>query len=230
MKYTVSGRETGEWVVILHGWGATKEAMMPIGRGLENDWRVFIPDMYGFGETPHPPRALTVEDYAEGVEKIAMLENVTEAVVIGHSFGGRVAVKLAARGKLKVKRLVLIDAAGLKPRGAFFRAIRVKVHKILKKLGGRGLKGSADFEALEGYKKFTFINVVNEYLTGDARKINTGALLIWGALDRDTPPYMGRRYRRLISGSVLYVLRGAGHFSYADKPEETLSLIRAYIA
>ena len=58
MKYTVSGRETGEWVVILHGWGATKEAMMPIGRGLENDWRVLIPDMYGFGETPHPPRAL----------------------------------------------------------------------------------------------------------------------------------------------------------------------------
>lgn len=225
----VTGKADAPAVFLLHGWGASSAAMKPIAEALESEYRVIAADMYGFGATPHPDRALTVDDYADGVMETAKALNVESAVFLGHSFGGRVAVKTAVKYPELVRKLILVDAAGLKPRGVVFKRIRAKIHKILRKINGRGLKGSPDYEAADGFLKGTFVNVVNEYQESEAAKIKCGALILWGGRDRDTGPYMAYRYRRLIKGSELCLFPDAGHFSYLDRTAETIVRIKAYI-
>ena len=228
-RCVVTGKKDAPAVILLHGWGASAAAFGPIAKALENEYRVIAADMYGFGETPHPARALTVDDYADGVMETAKALNVETAVVLGHSFGGRVAVKTAVKYPALVRKLILVDAAGLKPRGVVFKRLRSKIHKILKKYNDRGLKGSLDYEAASGYLKATLVNVVNEYQEAEAAKIKCGALILWGGRDRDTKAYMAYRYKRLIRGSKLRVFPDAGHFSYLDRTAETIVLIKAYI-
>ena len=219
----------GKNIIFLHGWGGCTASFKGLADALSSEYRVTLVDLYGFGETPHPEFPLTLDDYAEGVSRIFRKENIAEAVLVGHSFGGRVAVRFARKYPGCCLKLVLIDAAGLRPRFSLKKTLRVACHKLLKACGRKGLIGSADYAALTGAMKGTFLNIIRDYTDKDLRYISSGALILWGKRDKDTPPYMAKRFRKRIKGAVSIVFPDAGHYSYLDAFYETLFAIKAYI-
>ena len=212
----------------MHGWGGSADSFRALADRLSKDYTVTLLDMYGFGATPHPEYPITLADYARGVKTRLSELGVEDAVLIGHSFGGRVAMRLAAEESF-VRALVLIDSAGIPPRRGLKYALRVLSYKIGKAFGHPPKRaGSADYAALRGAMRKTFVNVVNTSSVPDAKKVLVPTLLFWGSEDKDTPFYMCKRLRRLIQNSEIVLAKGAGHFSYLERPEYAYRVIRAF--
>ncbi len=224
LKYKIFGR--GVPVVFLHGFMGNLDSFFGLARELSVNAKVVLVD-FGFHEENQQVKRL--DDYVFEVRELLNKESIPEAFFVCHSFGGRVGVRLSANFPQYVKGLVLIDSAGLKPRRGLGYYFKVFVHKTLKKLGKRGLKGSLDYRNLSPTMKKTFSNIVNDFNDDDLKYITFKVLLVWGSRDRSTPLYMARRYRRLLQISELYVFKGVGHYSYLERSKETLRLLKAYI-
>ena len=212
----------------MHGWGGEIASFKGLADALADHFRVVLIDLYGFGKTPHPDHPLTIGNYAEGVASLVESLGIEEAILVGHSFGGRIAMRIAA-ARTFVSGMVLIDSAGAKPRRGVRYHIKVAAYKLGRKLHIAALpKGSADYRALSGPMKRTFVNVVNENSEKDASRIAVPTLLIWGTADRDTPLFMCRRLHKRIKDSEVLYLEGAGHFSYLEHPFFVMRVIRAF--
>lgn len=214
----------------MHGWGGEIASFQGLADRLSSEFRVILIDLYGFGKTPHPAFPLTIGDYAAGVSALLDEIQAEKVVLVGHSFGGRIAMRLAA-GKTKTKAdgVVLIDSAGVPPRRGVKYHLKVASYKIAKRLKLKKLpQGSKDYRQLSDVMKRTFVNVVNESSEKDARGIIAPTLLIWGAEDKDTPLYMCRKLKKLIKGSQKIVLERCGHFCYLQKPDFVYRVIRAF--
>ncbi len=214
-------------MIFLHGWGANLQAFLFVAKAL--DCRSVLVDFYGFGKTPHPDYPLTVSDYAKGVIDVMKKEGIKSAVIVGHSFGGRVAIEIAAKHAELVEKLVLVDSAGIKPRRGLKYYFKIIVHKLLIKFGGRGLSGSADYRALSPVMKQTFKNVVNYDQKGLLQDIQCETAIFWGTNDTATPLYMARILKRKIKKSYLFLLTNAGHFSYLDSNAKFIKILKAFL-
>ncbi|MDE5991247.1 MAG: alpha/beta hydrolase [Clostridia bacterium] len=216
----------GSDIIFLHGWGGSIDSFRGVFEVFSKKYRCTALDFYGFGESKLPS-ALTLEDYAKGVEEIIEKYDMSDIILVGHSFGGRVAILLAARTD-KIKSIVLVDSAGLKPRNTVKKSIRKLTYKLKKLMKIDTSKcGSSDYRALSGDMRETFKNVVNFYLDGYLKYIKCDALIIWGKKDKDTPPYMARRLNRGIYNSGLIFLEG-GHYSYLDCYPQFLAILDSY--
>lgn len=215
-------------VIYLHGWGGDASAFLFCAENLKDSYDGILVDFYGFGLTPEPETPLTVSDYADGVVEIMEKNGVRKAVFAGHSFGGRVAMEIAAKHPEKTVALALVDSAGLKPRRGAGYYVKVALHKLLKKLGGNGLKGSEDYRRLSPVMKATFCNVVNYDQTLLLKKIRCPVAVFWGENDTDTPPYMAKRLNRGIADSHVFWLKG-GHFAYLEDSANFLTVFRAFL-
>lgn len=183
-------------------------------------------DFYGFGKSK-AERPLTLYDYADAIQEIIDAYGMKEVVLVGHSFGGRVAILLASRLK-NVKGIVLVDSAGMKPKNTLKKSMCKLKYKLRKAFGlSTSMCGSEDYRALDEVMKVTFKNVVNLYLEDLLPKIDCPALLIWGKRDKDTPLYMAKRMKRGIKDCGLIILEG-GHFSYLDDYATFLAVLESY--
>lgn len=228
-------------VLVLHGWGAYLAAVEPIVSALERETEVLALDMPGFGDSGDPPAAWDSEDYARFV--VAWLEQagVRRCHVIGHSFGGRVAICLSARHPELVERLILCDAAGLRPKRGWRYRYRVGLAKLGRLLGlfgppGRRLQerirarvASSDYLNASPALRETFRRVIGEDLEPHLPAISAPCLLVWGSADEDTPLWMGRRMEELLPDGALVVFEGAGHYSYAEDPARFAQLSRHFL-
>lgn len=217
MNSIILGESAKDTVIFLHGWGGDASAFLFCAERLAGEFRCVMPEFAGFGKSGEPERAYTVRDYARDVLDIADGLGAETFVLVGHSFGGRVAVELAAAHGERVRALVLVDAAGLRPRRKPSYFFRVALHKLLKRLGKAGLKGSSDYRALSPVMKATFVNVVNYDQTPQLAHIACPTAVFWGRDDRDTPVYMAKKFLRGIRDSALFMLDG-GHFAYLSDP------------
>lgn len=183
--------------------------------------------MYGFGNTP-ALKDYTLQDYCDGAIELINHLSLEDVTVIGHSFGGRVAIRLAASCD-KIKSIVLIDSAGMKPRltlKKIFRNVKYKLRKALRM--NTSSCGSSDYRALAPDMRKTFINVIHTYQEEELRHINIPTLIIWGKRDKDTPMYMAKRLARGIKGARLAVLDG-GHYSYVDSHSAFIMRLRSFL-
>ena len=187
-----------------------------------------LPDFAGFGDTPEPIFPYTVQNYAQDVIELLEELKISNAVFVGHSFGGRVAIEIAAKNPNIVKKLVLVDSAGCKPRRGLKYYFKIYLHKILRKLGKKGLKGSNDYQVLTPIMKETFKNVVNYFQDDLLKSIECPTALFWGKYDNETPPYMANRMRKHIANSWLYWLNG-GHFAYIDDSFEFMAVLKSFL-
>jgi pimeloyl-ACP methyl ester carboxylesterase len=234
----------GRPVLLLHGWGANAAAMRPVFDALRPDHTVYALDFPGFGQSPLPPAPWGVGEYAELV--IAFLDSldVAKADVVGHSFGGRVGIKLAAKWPDRVERLVLVDSAGVKraptPGRAALRAGVRAGRAILSAPGLGALRGKAEALARDrlgsedyrsaGPLRETFVRVVSEDLRPYLPEVKAPTLLIWGENDQDTPLSDAKVMESRIPDAGLVVLKGAGHFSYLDRPADFARIVRHFLA
>jgi len=233
----------GEPVVLLHGWGTSAESLCGIAKALEDKFRVFAIDLPGFGWTPPPPAAWGTREYAAHVEAFMESSGIPTANLIGHSFGGRIALALAAQSPHGVRRLVLVASAGiranLRPRyylkiGAAKLAKLVFSSPIWGRLGERILStvhrrvGSRDYRNA-GQMRRTLVRVVNEDLRGILSSVQAPTLIIWGDRDLEVSRSSMEIIARGIRGSQLEIMEGAGHFPFVDMPERFGKLVRDFL-
>lgn len=220
----------GKDVIFLHGWGGDTRSFLGCAKAISSNFRVTLVDFYGFGKTPAPDYPLVLQDYADGVVEIIRHYKMSRVILVGHSFGGRVAIRIASKNGYLLDGIVLVDSAGIKPRRGIRYYGKVWTHKILTRLGISHRSGSEDYRKLSGVEKQTFKNIVNEDQTGELRKITLPVLLIWGDKDKDTPIYMAKRIYRRIPTSSLVIFRGEGHFAYLRRHRLFTEILRTFLS
>ncbi len=234
---------SGPALLLLHGWGATKELMTPLAQRLTG-YRTVIPDLPGFGSTAMPPQAWGVEEYAAWTLALLDRLGIDRAHVIGHSNGGRVAIALAVTHPERVNRLVLTDSAGIRPRHGLAYHVRVRTFKLLRAAAGwrwlpsgarksaqrrAARRGSADYRAAGGTLRATMVRLVNTDMRSWLSRLTTSTLLIWGDRDQETPLQDARTMERLIPDAGLVVFEGCGHFAYAEQPDRFCRIVDVFL-
>ncbi len=216
-------------IVLLPGWGDTKGTFYYIIHFLSMFFTVYIIDLPGFGQSSFPNKNLTIYDYADLINNFMTHLNISNPILIGHSFGGRIIITLCGHYKINIDKIILIDSAGIKPKKSLYRRLKTYLYKFLKKLKFLlpkrkrkrylnkliHLFGSEDYKNLNQNMRKTFINIVNEDLSYYLKDIESEVLLIWGKKDEDTPLKDGKKMNKLIKHSALIELNGS-HFCYLE--------------
>lgn len=224
---------SGNVVVLLQGWGTNLEIYKKVTDKLSKNNRVIALDFPGFGKTPEPPSAWDVNDYTDFtidfIEKLK-LDNV---VLIGHSFGGRVIIRLMNKKdkKFNVSKIVLVDSAGIKAKSTMKKKLKQRWFKICKKtLDTKLVKkffpeainnlknkhGSADYKKASTLMKQVLVKTVNEDLTDMLPNIDVPTLLVWGDMDTATPLSDAKIMEEKIPDAGLVVLKNTGHYSFLE--------------
>ncbi len=230
------GRKT---IAFIHGWGADKYNLGMIYDPLISKYRIISVDLPGFGKSPAPGKTIGSPEYAEILKSFFKKLNICEINYVGHSFGGKIGIILAAESNSIIRRLVLIDSTGIRSRHSPLYHLRVGSYKILKFFirhfgsdAGRLEKlkskfGSTDYKNAAGMRDI-LVRQVNEDFSGILKKIECPVFLYWGEKDRDTPLWMAKKMKRLIGDSALYVVKGGGHFSFL-KDSRITGIIDAFV-
>lgn len=219
-KFDADGERT---VVFLHGWGGGLESFRAAYSAVCS-WGV---NCINLAFPTVVPSSFGIYDYAACAGEALDALGAAKPILVGHSFGGRVATILAARGK--AEKLLLTAAAGMKPRFDIVRAARIAAYKRKKK-SGKPLDGmgSKDYNNLGREMREVFVRVVNTHLEKLLPYISCETLLYWGRSDKDTPPYMAKRLNRGIKNSRL-VMTDGGHFAYLENSFEFINELKSFV-
>ncbi len=236
---TLFGEATGTapaTVLALHGWGRSHQDFRAVlgptdpcgpddGRPLD----AVAPDLPGFGATPPPPEPWGSAEYAACVTDL-LGAMAGPAVVVGHSFGGRVAVQLAATSPGSVRALVLTGAPLIRPPGsrrrppAPYRALRT-LHR-LGLVGERRMEaarqryGSPDYRAAHGVMRQVLVRTLAETYDDQLAAIACPVHLVWGDDDAEVPLVVAERLAERLAGATLTVCPGAGHLTPLTAPRQ----------
>lgn len=248
--YNICYKITGEGertIVILQGWGTHLGMYDSMAAAVNDACRVVQLDFPGFGGSDEPREAWNVDAYADFFCDFMKALKIEKASLIGHSYGGRVIIKLAAREKLpfKIEKLVLVDSAGILPKKSFSQKVRIRWYKIMKKFlnlkvvyalfpeiidDWRSRQGSEDYRRATPRMRECLVMAVNEDLTGLLSKIGQETLLVWGDKDTATPVEDAKKMEAEIPNSGLVVLEGTGHYSFLEQPAVFRNVLRSYFA
>jgi pimeloyl-ACP methyl ester carboxylesterase len=225
-RFETLGKKDSPVFIWGHGWGQSRGAFRPLAQTMEPFGTHVLVDFPGFGESPAPETVWGTEDYADEAARFIRSQTSGKVIWVGHSFGCRVGLQLAARHPDLIAGLFLIAAAGLKRKRPLWQTvyfkIRVAVYKGLKKMIPLGLVneewlkskfGSADYKNAGARMRGIFVKTVNEDLTEIARTIRCPVALVYGMNDSETPPEIGERLQKLIPGAELTVLPGQDHYT-----------------
>ena len=227
VNISISGN--GDPILLLHGWGCTHEIFKDIAAVLSTDYTVYNFDFPGFGASGEPDTVWGTEEYTRMVEQFVKENNIKNPALVGHSFGGRISIIYASRNE--ASRVVLVDAAGIKPKRPLRYYWKVYTFKTLKWLCNTFLPkakaqaiidkrrkgaGSSDYNNASPMMRAILSKVVNEDLTHLLPKIKAPTLLFWGNLDTATPLSDAKTMERLIPDAGLVVAHGTGHFSFLE--------------
>lgn len=238
VAYRVGG--SGSPVVLLHGWGAESGTFQSVFDSLSSSHQVYALDLPGFGLSEIPPIAWDALDYAKLLSNFLDKLNIVKASLIGHSYGGRISIVIAANEPEKIQKVILVNSAGIKPRRTmkyYCKYILARIGRIFRRLGSYGNTladsiadrvGSKDYKEA-GPMRGTMVKSVNQDLRPFLSKIRTHTLLIWGEDDYDTPLSSGRKMEKEIPNAELVVLKNAGHFSYLDQSKQFIQLVSTFL-
>ncbi|MGI8773413.1 MAG: alpha/beta fold hydrolase [Actinomycetota bacterium] len=231
---------SGDPVVVLHGWGGRIESMAPVLAGLTSSFRVVALDLPGFGESPTPDGVWGTPDYASFVLEALTDAGIERAHFVGHSFGAKISLYLAATHPDLVDRMVLQGSSGLRTPPSMRARVKRMVSKSarhLERFGAPGKKLRAmvyDRIASEDYKNAgpirpILVRVVNENLEAILPNIKASTLLVWGTSDDAVPVGHAKTMERLIPDAGLVLFEGAGHFAYLDESERFIRVVRHFL-
>ena len=231
INYIQYGNPKGKDVVLLHGWGQNIEMMKPLGDNLEN-YHITILDFPGFGDSSEPTTAMTIYDYVDILEELLKELKIRNPIVMGHSFGGRVAIVYASRNT--VEKLILFGAPCIRHER---KSTKEKMLKSLKKLPGMNsfgeyMKkhiGSEDYRNASPVMRETLVNTVNEDLTECAKKIEAPTLLIWGTLDTAAPIEDAKELEGLLLDGALIELPGCTHYAYLEALPQVINILNNFL-
>jgi len=229
IHYKLAG--SGDRVLLLHGWGGSIDSSLPVTRDLlAKSYQVLAIDFPGFGKSDPPPEPWGVPQYAGAVQELLERLEFHPTHVVGHSFGGRVAIMLASDRPDSVNKLVLVAAAGIRIVSSRVRVVRALTKTVKTVFALPGLStfrprvqsalnrrfASTDYQQA-GQLRDTFVKVINQDLRDYARRIKAPTLLIWGDKDAETTMAEAQILNSCIPDSGLVVLQGGGHYAYLEQ-------------
>lgn len=241
LRKTVNGisinyeqKGSGDLIVLLHGWGSNIKLFANLIELLSKKYTVVAMDMPGFGESEEPPSAWCVDDYVQFVIDFLNDYDTKQVMLLGHSFGGRVIIRMHARESLPfdITKVILVDSAGIMPPKSNKKSWRTRYYKLgkaflstklMQKLAPDALEnfrkkmGSADYAAASPLMRQVMVKVVNEDLEPYLHLIKCPTLLVWGVNDTATPLSDGEKMEKLIPDAGLVKLENAGHYSFLEQ-------------
>jgi pimeloyl-ACP methyl ester carboxylesterase len=240
-------------VVGLHGWGRDRADMVPAVDGLPGT--VAVLDLPGAGSSPPPPDAWGAREYASAMAFVVdeLAADVTKkaggpegdhggrALLVGHSYGGRVAVCLAAQRPELVSGLVLAGVPLLRPteqaaKPALGFRVGRRLHKwhLVSDARMEALRqryGSADYAAAEGVMRQVLVRSVGESYHDELSRLECPVALVWGALDTAAPVAVAQRAEALIpTPCTLDIVEAVGHDVHTARPDLLRARARALLA
>jgi pimeloyl-ACP methyl ester carboxylesterase len=213
--------------------------MHPVIECLSGAFRVIAIDLPGFGESRAPSGVWGTPDYAAFVRDLLAELGIERALFLGHSFGAKVSLYLAAVHPDLVEKVVLSGAPGIKMPPSMEARVKKAVAKSARTVGrlgppGRMLKqavyeriASSDYKDA-GPLQPILVKVVNEDLTHMFPRVKASTLLVWGSEDTAVPLAAAQRMEELMGDAGLVVFEGAGHFAYLDEPQRFCRVVRHF--
>lgn len=221
-------------VLALHGWGRRGRDFAASLEGIS----AIAPDLPGFGASPPPAEVMGAHGYANLVARL-LAEFEHPPAVVGHSFGGRIAVCLAASRPDEVGRLLLTGVPLLRTHPGSKPSVS---YRLIRALNRRGLisderleaekrrRGSADYRTASGIMRDILVKVINEEYRDELGNLASPVLLLWGADDREVPPSIAETaleiMQRCGADGRLEIVAGVGHHLPLERPE----LVRQAVA
>ena len=238
-KVYYEAKGSGEDVVLLHGWGGSVQSFRTVFNRLSQNNRVYAIDLPGFGRSDTPAPEWATPEYTKVVVEVLDNLGLSRPHILGHSFGGRIALYLAAYYPERIDKLILVDSSGIRPERDWSYRLRVGGFKAAKRvLGSFGswgeellgkLKiGSVDYRAA-GALRPVLVRVVNEDLTPVLGRIRCRTLVVWGELDDATPLSDAHLMHKHIPTSELVVIKDADHYSYLKDPEYFCDTVKNFL-
>ena len=204
----------------LHGYLSSKEAFASQVAYFSRFYRVTAIDFLGFGHSRCLTSAFSVEEYALWTKEVLTLLGVSQPHVIAHSFGCRVAVKLASKEPTFFDKMLLTGAAGIRPKHGIAYHAKVKLYRLVRKVApvyAEAHFGSAEYRALSPIMKESYKKIVNEDLRSCAQQVKNQVLLVEGVEDTVTPISDVNAYLGAFQQGKMKMMPG-GHFAFLEYP------------
>ena len=223
----------GSDILLLHGWGQIIEMMKILGDHFENNHRITILDFPGFGKSDEPKTPWSVEDYSLLVGKLVKKLKIKNPIIIGHSFGGRVAIKYSSMNE--VNKLVLFGAPCIREQKEL--PLKVKILKSLKKLPGlnelgeymKRYIGSDDYRNSPPALKQSMVKLLNDDMRDLLPNIKVPTLLLWGENDTATPIEDAELMEKTIPDAGLVRVPGCSHYVFLEQPVYINNIIKTFL-
>ena len=206
--------------MLLHGYLSSKEAFFHQIEYFSRFYRVTAFDFLGFGHTVPLTKPFSVGDYAAWTTETLRALGVRKPHVIAHSFGCRVAVKMAAENGDAFEKILLTGAAGVVLKRSLAYHCKVRAYRLVRRFAPQYAEkkfGSAEYRTLSPIMKESYKKIVNEDLRACARCIKNEVLIVQGDRDTVTPMKEARAYLDCFARGRLRVM-GGGHFAFVDDP------------
>jgi pimeloyl-ACP methyl ester carboxylesterase len=242
IHYEVFGN--GENIVLLPGWGCNANHWAKVSDYLSVRFKVWVLDLPGFGLSSKPISPWGTKEYAMLVAKFLQELKIQNPILLGHSFGGKIAFYLVAKDLIDVKKLILVASSGIKAKKTISQVSKIWAYKILKKIAFcppfniflkpfvinyQNRIGSTDYRNAEGIMRTILVKLVNEDFQDLLTKIKIPTLLIWGALDMNTKLMCGELMQKLIPNSQLIVFPHAEHFPHLSHFKEFVTNLDQFL-
>lgn len=235
--YQKTGR--GKTLLMIHGWGDSARTFSALVDELKDSYQIVALDLPGFGATQAPEELWGTKDFAAFVAAFIKKLDLKTYAVLGHSFGGAIAMELAAQ-KPAFKKLVLLASAGVRNKKSVKTTALKAAAKaakpallVLPKEQRNKLKrrvyGSIGSDALLlPHMETVYRRIITEDLRPLASNIKLPSLLIYGSKDKETPAADGLALHKLIKDSDFQIIE-AGHFPHQTETSQTARLIRDFL-
>ena len=246
--YRYEKNDSSETVLLLHGWGCDGSIFSAFEKDFFAQASVVTVDFPGHGQSGEPQEPWGVPEYEEQIRLLLRKIGVDKVHIVAHSFGGRVAIWLAAHYPELIDKMVLTGAAGIRKQDSAKPSKRQKQYKALKAMVNaiakvpflRGLTdrmhealvqkyGSPDYKRLNPEMRKTFVKVITQDLSGYLSAIKASTLLIWGANDTETPLWMGQQMEKDIPDAGLVVFEGRTHFAFLEESQRFLVIVKTFL-
>lgn len=236
ISYVTAGKGEKS-LIFLHGWRSSKEVWLPIAERMADcGYRLIFIDLPGFGASETPKSPYTLHDYAEAVRLFTEKLDLKLHAIIGHSFGARIAVKIAAEHPTTCEKMTLVASGGArKSSNAFKKGVAAALKPFFMPRFMTPLRkkiytwmDAEDYLATPELQK-TFVNIVNENLDPLLAALQTETLIVWGDKDMTAPLTYGEHMARHIPHAHLEIIKDAGHYCFSEQPDQFVALLEKYI-
>lgn len=237
INYIEYGNKKGSTILLLHGWGQNIEMMKFIGDEFQKTNNILIVDLPGHGSSTEPSYPWEVIDFVNCIREILERLKIVKVTIIGHSFGGKIALLYASL--YKVDKLVLFgspfkkEIQELSTRTKVLKGIKkaLKPIPILNKFENFAKKhiGSEDYKNASPMMRDILVNTVNLDITDDLINISSPTLMIWGTLDKEVPIDRAYELEKLIKDSGVVEYPTGTHYAYLENKVQTIKVLKSFL-